>query len=88
MSNDDVNPMASFSEAELVRRASEGPLDAGKFSIEMTRRLKDALEKQMNAANELSAKIHKLNLALLYYTVALALLAAFQFGAWLRDLMR
>ena len=53
----------------------------------MTRRLKDTLERQMSAANELSWKIHLLSRALLYYTVALAFLAAFQFGAWLRDLM-
>jgi hypothetical protein len=84
---DDVNPWAHLSDAELVRRASQGPLDAGQYSIEMTRRLKDTLERQMSAANELSWKIHLLSRALLYYTVALAFLAAFQFGAWLRDLM-
>ena len=56
--------------------------------MEMMRRLKDTLEAEMRVANELAAKIHSLNWALLWYTVALGLMAAFQFGAWLRDVTR
>jgi len=85
---DNSNPWVNLSDDELVRRASQGPLDAGQYSIEMMRRLKDALREEMQAANALSAKIHRLNQSLLWYTVALALLAAFQFGACLRDAIR
>lgn len=42
----------------------------------MMRRLKSMLERELHAANELSGKIHRLNQALLWYTIALGLLAA------------
>jgi hypothetical protein len=54
----------------------------------MMRRLKDTLEAEMRAASALSDKIHRLNLSLLLYTIAIALMAAFQFGACLWDLTR
>ena len=50
--------------------------------------LKGTIKAELIAANELSTKIHRLNWSLLWYTVALGLLAAFQFGAWLRDATR
>lgn len=50
--------------------------------------LKDAIKAELVAANELSGKIHRLNQSLLWFTIAVGLLAAFQFGAWLRDITR
>ena len=46
------------------------------------------IERELQAVNELSGKIHRLNQALLWYTIALAVMAAFQFGAWIRDITR
>jgi hypothetical protein len=51
-------------------------------------RTRDALNAEMRAANTLTTKISNLNQALLWYTIALAVMAAFQFGAWIRDLIR
>ncbi len=81
----DDNPLANVSDAKLVANAFSG---GGAWEVEMMRRLKDTLDAEMRVANELSAKIHRLNRSLLWYTVALALMAAFQFGALLRDITR
>ncbi len=81
----DDNPLATVSDAKLVMNAHGSD---GAWEVEMMRRLKDTLEAEMRVANELSTKIHSLNRSLLWYTVALALMAAFQFGAWLRDITR
>lgn len=51
-------------------------------------RTRDALNAEMRAANTLTTKIGNLNQALLWYTIALAVMAAFQFGAWLREITR
>ncbi len=81
----DDNLLANVSDAKLVMNAH---VSGGAWEVEMMRRLKDTLEAEMRVANELSAKIRSLNRSLLWYTVALALMAAFQFGAWLRDITR
>jgi hypothetical protein len=41
----------------------------------------------MCAANDLSGKIHRLNQSLLGYTVAMALMAAFQLGILLCEIV-
>jgi hypothetical protein len=51
-------------------------------------RTRDALNAEMRAANTLTTKIGNLNQALLWYTIALAVMAAFQFGAWIREITR
>ncbi len=77
---------------ELIQRT--GLVPGGQETVsrrafaELVVELKDAIKAELIVANELSTKIRRLNQALLWYTVALALLAAFQFGAWLRDAMR
>jgi hypothetical protein len=76
---------AAQSDDHLVRNAFTR---GGGEAVEMMRRLKDTLEAEMRAANALSAKIHGLNQALLWYTIAIAIMAAFQFGAWIKDLTR
>jgi len=79
------NVLSGVTDDQLVNNAFNR---AGGSDVEMMRRLKDTLEAEMRAASALSDKIHRLNLSLLLYTIAIALMAAFQFGAWLRDLMR
>jgi hypothetical protein len=79
------NPYAHQSDLMLVQLSAGG---LGAHSVEMMRRLKETLEAEMRAANTLSEKIHRLNLSLLAYTIAIAAIAAFQFGAWLWDLTR
>jgi hypothetical protein len=74
-----------MNDEQLVAEAQAGLRGQG-ANVEMMRRLKGMLERELHAANELSGKIHRLNQALLWYTIALGLLAAFQFGAWIRDI--
>ncbi len=87
MAEDPMRGIAGMNEAQLVAEAQAGLRGQG-ASVEMMRRLKEALERELHAANELSGKIHRLNQALLLYTIALAVMAAFQFGAWMRDIIR
>ncbi len=82
------NPLANASDNELVSGAWGAGATQGAYLAEMMRRLKAVLEHEMRAANELSGKIHLLNQALLWYTIALAVMAAFQFGAWLKEITR
>jgi hypothetical protein len=84
----DENPLANANDDKLVSGAWGAGATQGAYVVEMMRRLKGVLENEMRVANELSGKIHRLNQALLWYTVAIALMAAFQFGAWIRDLIR
>jgi len=84
----DENPFANLSDAQLVSCAHSGGVAQGAFIVETMLRLKGVLEREMHAANELSGKIRGLNQALLWYTIALAVMAAFQFGAWIRDITR
>jgi hypothetical protein len=81
---DDLDRMT---DEQLVADAHAGLRREG-ASVEIMRRLKGMLERELHAANELSGKIHRLNQALLWYTIALAVMAAFQFGAWIRDITR
>jgi hypothetical protein len=81
----DENAFAKQSDTELVN-LSRGAL--GAHAVEMVRRLTDMIERELHAAHELSAKVHRLNQALLWYTIALAVMAAFQFGEWIRDITR
>jgi len=76
-----------MSDEQLVAEALAGLRGQG-ASVEMMRRLKAMIEHELQAANELSRKINGLNQALLWYTIALAVMAAFQFGAWIRDVTR
>jgi hypothetical protein len=76
-----------MSDEQLVAEAQAGLRGQG-ASVEMMRRLKAMIEHELQAANELSRKINGLNQALLWYTIALAVMAAFQFGAWIRDVTR
>ena len=76
-----------MSDEQLVAEALAGLRGQG-ASVEMMRRLKAMIEHELQAANELSRKINGLNQALLWYTIALAVMAAFQFGAWIRDITR
>ena len=84
-----ARPLEHFSDEALARQSEAGQ-DPGQATalIETLFRTRDALNAEMRAANELSGKIHGLNWALFWYTVALGLMAAFQFGAWLRDFTR
>jgi hypothetical protein len=82
----DESPFANLSDGQLVSNAYA--TQGGPYLAEMMRRLKIVLEREMHAANELSGKIHRLNRALLWYTIALAVMAAFQFGAWIREITR
>jgi hypothetical protein len=84
----DENPFAELADHTLVGTARVSGATQGAYLAEMMRRLKVVLEREMHAANELSGKIHTLNWAMFWYTVALGLLAAFQFGAWVRDITR
>jgi hypothetical protein len=76
-----------MNDEQLVAEAQTGLRGQG-ANVEMMRRLKGILEAEMRVANELSAKIHRLNQSLLWYTIAIAIMAAFQFGAWIRDIIR
>ena len=76
-----------MNDEQLVAEAQTGLRGQG-ANVEMMRRLKGILEAEMRVANELSAKIHRLNQSLLWYTIAIAMMAAFQFGAWIRDIIR
>lgn len=77
---------------ELIERAGQVPgghewLSRRAFA-ELIVGLKEAIKAELLAANELTGKIHRLNQALLWFTIVLGLLTAFQFGAWLRDVTR
>ncbi len=76
-----------MNDEQLVAEAQTGLRGQG-ANVEMMRRLKGILEAEMRVANELSAKIHRLNQSLLWYTIAIAMMAAFQLGAWIRDIIR
>ena len=76
-----------MNDEQLVAEAQAGLRGQG-ASVEMMMRLKAMIERELHAANELSGKIHRLNQALLWYTIALAVMAAFQFGGWIRDITR
>ena len=78
----------TWSDERLQQHALDVSYEREAVLTEVLFRTRDALNAEMRAANGLAAKIHNLNLALLCYTVALALMAAFQFGAWLRDVIR
>jgi hypothetical protein len=78
----------TFSDEALQQTALASANEREAVLSEVLFRTRDALNAEMRAANALTTKIHNLNLALLWYTVALALMAAFQFGAWVRDLTR
>ncbi len=78
----------SWSDEALQQQALDVSYQREAVLSEVLFRTRDALNAEMRAANALATKIHNLNLGLLWYTVALALMAAFQFGAWLRDLTR
>ncbi len=77
---------------ELIERA--GLVPGGQETLsrralaELVVGLKDGIKAELIAANELSSKIHRLNQSLLWFTIVLGLLTAFQFGAWLRDVTR
>jgi len=77
-----------WSDEALQQQALAVSYEREAVLTEVLFRTRDALNTEMRAANALATKIHNLNLALLWYTVALALMAAFQFGAWVRDLTR
>lgn len=81
----DDNPLATQSDTQIIKNAFG---QGNQWAVEMMRRLKETLESEMRVANELSTKIHGLNWALFWYTIALGLISAFQFGAWLRDMTR
>jgi hypothetical protein len=77
---------------ELIERAGQVPgghewLSRRAFA-ELIVGLKEAVKAELLAANELTGKIHRLNQSLLWFTIVLGLLTAFQFGAWLRDVTR
>ena len=76
-----------MNDEQLVAEAQAGLRGQG-ASVEIMRRLEAMIERESQAANELSGKIHRLNQALQWYTIALAVMAAFQFGAWIRDITR
>jgi hypothetical protein len=82
-----MSGIEGMNDDQLVAEAQAGLRGQG-ASVEMMRRLKSTLERELHTANELSGKIHRLNQALLWYTIALAVMAAFQFGAWIRDVTR
>jgi hypothetical protein len=77
---------------ELIERAGQVPgghewLSRRAFA-ELIVGLKEAVKAELLVANELTGKIHRLNQSLLWFTIVLGLLTAFQFGAWLRDVTR
>ena len=78
----------TWSDEALQQQALSNASEREAVLSEMLFRTRDALNAEMRAANELAGKIHGLNWALFWYTVVLGLMAAFQFGAWLRDLTR
>jgi hypothetical protein len=71
---------------ELLAQSDASERDA--VLSEVLFRTRDALNAEMRTTNTLTTRIHNLNVALLWYTVALAMMAAFQFGAWIRDVVR
>lgn len=78
----------NWSDEALQERALSDANEREAVLTEVLFRTRDALNAEMRAANMLATKIRNLNGALLWYTVALALMAAFQFGAWVRDITR
>jgi hypothetical protein len=81
------NPFAELADHTIVGNARISGAAQGAYGVEMMRRLKGVLEGEMQAANELSGKIHRLNQSLLGYTVAMALMAAFQLGILLWEIV-
>lgn len=78
----------NWSDEALQERALSHANEREAVLTEVLFRTRDALNAEMRAANMLATKIRTLNGALLWYTVALALMAAFLFGAWVRDITR
>lgn len=72
------NLLEGFSDDELVNVAANQPLDAGKYSIEMMRRLKEAILEQTGASREQTTSSHKLNSTMLWLMWAMFILAAVQ----------
>ncbi len=78
----------ALSDEALQERALSYANEREAVLSEVLFRTRDALNAEMRAANTLTTKIRNLNQALLWYTVALAVMAAFQFGAWIREITR
>ena len=71
-------PLAEVPDAELVKSAGNtGNRDAA-YTVEMMRRLKDALEVQERSSTRLGERIRKLNVWLLWVTMAIGALTIVQ----------
>jgi hypothetical protein len=72
------NPHEHLSEADLVAKSKQAPLDAPQYSVEMMRRLKNALVEQQDSTNVLTERIRVLTERLFWFTVVMAGLAVIQ----------
>ena len=72
-------------EAQMVAGGGDDWLSRRAFA-QLLIKLKDTLIAQNESAAALGTRIENLNRWLLYYTVAMALMAAFQIGGWIYEI--